>query len=61
MAQGVLWRQARVIAQRTGEPLVEALEAVLETPAGASLKSYEAARTNTRRRATGRLISCLSA
>jgi hypothetical protein len=38
MAQVVLWRQARALAQLTGEPLVEALEAVVETPA-ASLKS----------------------
>jgi hypothetical protein len=36
MAQEVLCRQAR--AQRTGEPLVEALEAVLETPAGRQLE-----------------------
>jgi hypothetical protein len=32
MVQEVLSRQAR--AQRTGAPLVEALEAVVETPAG---------------------------
>jgi hypothetical protein len=38
MAQVVLWRQARVLAQRTGEPLVEALEAVLETPGGRQLE-----------------------
>jgi uncharacterized protein (UPF0305 family) len=38
MAQVVLWRQARVLAQRTGEPLVEALEAVVETPAGLQLE-----------------------
>ena len=38
MAQVVLWRQARALAQRTGEPLVEALEAVLETPAGRQLE-----------------------
>jgi hypothetical protein len=38
MAQGVLWRQARVLAQRTGEPLIEALEAVLATPAGRQLE-----------------------
>jgi hypothetical protein len=36
MAQVVLSRQAR--AQRTGEPLVEALEAVVETPAGRQLE-----------------------
>jgi hypothetical protein len=36
MAQVVLWRQAR--AQRTGEPFVEALEAVLQTPAGRQLE-----------------------
>jgi hypothetical protein len=38
MAQEVLSRQARAQAQRTGEPLVEALEAVLETPAGRQLE-----------------------
>ena len=37
MAQVVLSRQARALAQRTGEPFVEALEAVLETPAGRQL------------------------
>jgi hypothetical protein len=36
MAQVVLWRQARALAQRTGEPCVEALEAVVETPAASS-------------------------
>jgi hypothetical protein len=38
MAQVVLSRQARALAQRTGEPLVEALEAVVETPAGMQLE-----------------------
>jgi hypothetical protein len=38
MAQEVLSRQARALAQSTGEPLVEALEAVLETPAGRQLQ-----------------------
>ena len=38
MAQVVLCRQARALAQRTGEPLVEALEAVVETPAGRQLE-----------------------
>ena len=38
MAQVVLWRQAKAQAQRTGEPFVEALEAVLETPAGRQLE-----------------------
>jgi hypothetical protein len=38
MAQVVLSRQARTLAQRTGEPLVEALEAVVETPAGTQLE-----------------------
>jgi hypothetical protein len=37
MAQVVLSRQTRALAQRTGEPLDEALEAVLETPAGRQL------------------------
>ena len=38
MAQEVLSRQARAQAQRPGEPLVEALEAVVETPAGRQLE-----------------------
>ena len=38
MAQEVLWRQARALAKRSGEPFVEALEAVLETPAGSQLE-----------------------
>jgi hypothetical protein len=38
MAQVVLSRHARALAQRTGEPLVEALEAVVETPAGRQLE-----------------------
>jgi hypothetical protein len=38
MAEEVLSRQARTLAKRTGEPLVEALEAVLETPAGRQLE-----------------------
>jgi hypothetical protein len=38
MAEEVLWRQARALAQRTGGPLVEALEAVLQTPAGRQLE-----------------------
>jgi len=38
MAQEALSRQARALARRTGEPFVEALEAVLETPAGHQLE-----------------------
>jgi hypothetical protein len=38
MAEEVLWSQARALAQRTGEPFVEALEVVLETPAGSQLE-----------------------
>jgi hypothetical protein len=38
MAQVVLWRQTRALAQRTGEPLLEALGAVLETPGGRQLE-----------------------
>jgi hypothetical protein len=38
MAQVVLSRQARTLAQRTGVPLDEALEAVLETPASMQLE-----------------------
>ena len=37
MAEEILLRQARVLAQRSGEPLIEALEAVIETPAGMQL------------------------
>jgi hypothetical protein len=38
MAQKLLSRQARALAQRTGGSFVEALEAVLETPAGRQLE-----------------------
>ena len=38
MAQEVLWRQAMTLARRTGGPFVEALEEVLETPAGRQLE-----------------------
>ena len=38
MAQEVLSRQAMALAQRTGGPFVEALEAVVETPAGRQLE-----------------------
>jgi hypothetical protein len=38
MAQEVLSRQARTLARRTGGPFVEALEEVLETPAGRQLE-----------------------
>ena len=38
MVQEVLSRQARALAQRTGEPLLEALAAILETPAGRQLE-----------------------
>ena len=38
MAEEALSRQARALAQRTGEPLDEALAAVLETPAGRQLE-----------------------
>jgi hypothetical protein len=38
MAQETLLRQARTLAQRNGEPLLEALEAVVETPAGMQLE-----------------------
>lgn len=34
MAEEILLRQARALARRTGQPLGEAREAVLETPAG---------------------------
>jgi hypothetical protein len=38
MAEETLLRQARVLAQRNGEPLLEALEAVVETQAGMQLE-----------------------
>ena len=38
MAQEVLSRQAMALAQRTGGPFVEALEAVVETLAGHQLE-----------------------
>jgi hypothetical protein len=38
MAQEILWRQARALARQTGEPFVEALAAVLQTPAGHQLE-----------------------
>jgi hypothetical protein len=38
MAEEALSSQARALAQRTGEPLLEAREAVLETPAGRQLE-----------------------
>lgn len=38
MAEEILLRQARALVQRSGEPLIEALEAVLETPAGKQLE-----------------------
>jgi hypothetical protein len=38
MAQETLLKQARDLAQRNAEPLLEALEAVVETPAGVLLE-----------------------
>jgi len=38
MAHEVLMRQAKARAERTGEPIEEALEAVLDTEAGAQLR-----------------------
>ena len=38
MAEEVLSRQARALAQRTGASFVEALEIILETPAGRQLE-----------------------
>ena len=38
MAQETLLRQARTLAQRTGAPLLEALEAVVEAQAGMQLE-----------------------
>jgi hypothetical protein len=38
MAQVVLWRQARALAQRTGQSHASARAAVLETPAGCQLE-----------------------
>ena len=38
MAQETLLRQARTLAQRNGKPLLQALVAVVETPAGMQLE-----------------------
>jgi hypothetical protein len=38
MAEETLLRQARVLAQQNGEPLLKALEAVVETQAGMQLE-----------------------
>jgi plasmid stabilization system protein ParE len=38
MVEEVLLRQAQVRAQRTAQPLEEALESILETPAGRQLE-----------------------
>jgi hypothetical protein len=38
MAEEALSRQASAMAQRTGEPLLKTLAAVLETPAGRQLE-----------------------
>ena len=38
MAQEVLWRQARALAQRTGQSNASARAAVLQTPAGRQLE-----------------------
>ena len=38
MAEEILSRQAMALAKQTGEPFVEALEAVLETAAGQQLE-----------------------
>jgi hypothetical protein len=38
MAQETHLKQARTLAQRNGEPLLQALEAVIETPAGMQLE-----------------------
>ena len=38
MAQVVLWRQARALAQRTGQSHASARAAVLQTPAGCQLE-----------------------
>src|SRR5215212_1255604 len=40
VAQVVLWRQARALAQQTVEPLLEALEAVLKTPTLRHLEKF---------------------
>jgi len=61
MVQEVLSRQARDLAQRTGEPLLESREAILETPAGRQLEELRTGPHEERRRATGRLICYLSA
>ena len=61
MAQVALWRQAKAQAQRTGQSHASARAAVVQTPAGRQLEELRVVRTKMRRRATGRLICCLSA
>jgi hypothetical protein len=39
MAEEILSRQARAMARRTGGPFVEAMEAVIQTPAGKQLEA----------------------
>ena len=53
MAAEVLARQAEARAEWTGEPLDEALKAVLETEAANSLRGCETGHTATRRRNGG--------
>ena len=40
MANEVLMRQAKVRADRTGEPIEEAMETVLDTEAGKQLREF---------------------
>jgi hypothetical protein len=62
MAKEALSRQASTHARRTGQSLAEARVVVLQTPAGRQLEDLcEGDLTNTRRRATGKLTSYLSA
>ena len=58
MANEVLARQAEARAERTGEPLEEALEAVLKTEAGsANCETYATVRTAPRGRTSGKKAS----
>jgi hypothetical protein len=41
MAEELLARQAMTLAQRSGEPLIEALEDILKTPDGSHVEPVE--------------------
>jgi hypothetical protein len=57
MAVEVLARQAMAQAKQTGEPFEDALERVLKTEAGGSLRGFATGRTAARGRSSGKGIS----